>query len=51
MTMLGITAVLIIGVVMLALGFITKKRWLTFLSIIPLAIFIFQLAMLVGMGL
>ena len=50
MTMFGITVVLIIGILMLALGFVTKKRWLKILSIIPLAISIFQLAMLMGMG-
>jgi hypothetical protein len=50
MTILGITAVLIIGLLMLVLGLITKNRWLIILSIIPLAIFIFQLVMLVGMG-
>ena len=50
MTMLGITAVLIIGILMLAVGFLTKKKWLMILSIIPLAISIFQLVKLVGMG-
>jgi len=48
--MFGITAVLMIGLIMLALGFVTKKRWLKILSIIPLAIAIIQLVMLMGMG-
>ena len=50
MTMLGIAGVLIIGILMLGLGFVTKQRWLKILSIIPLAISIFQLVKLVGMG-
>ena len=35
---------------MLALGFVTKKRWLKILSTIPLTIFIIQLVMLMGIG-
>ncbi|WP_172370948.1 hypothetical protein [Sporosarcina jiandibaonis] len=50
MTTIGITAVLIIGLLILAIGFVTKKRWLMILSVVPLAISIFQLVMLAGMG-
>ena len=50
MTMFGITVVLIIGILMLVLGFATKKSWLKILAIIPLAIAIIQLVMLMGMG-
>ena len=48
--MLSIGVVLIIGVLMLVAGFVTKKRWLKLLSIVPLAISIFQLIVLFGLG-
>ncbi|WP_192894787.1 hypothetical protein [Neobacillus notoginsengisoli] len=38
MTTLTIFGVLILGLAILTIGFIAKKRWLKFLSIIPLAV-------------
>ncbi|WP_409276123.1 hypothetical protein V1499_11045 [Neobacillus sp. SCS-31] len=38
MTTLTILGVFILGLVILAFGFIAKKRWLKLLSIIPLAV-------------
>ena len=43
MTVLGIFIVLIIGIIMLFAGFATNKKWLKSLSIIPIALSIFQL--------
>ncbi len=51
MTFLSIIAVLIIGLLMLSIGLANKKRWLKFLSIIPLTISVWQLANLFLMGL
>lgn len=51
MTFLTIIVVLIIGLLMLMIGFATKQRWLKLLSIIPLAISVWQLASLFLMGL
>ncbi|MGO4180169.1 hypothetical protein AB4Z17_03220 [Paenibacillus sp. TAF43_2] len=38
MSFLALTVLLIIGVIMLVVGFAAKKNWLKLLSIIPLAI-------------
>ncbi|WP_316568830.1 hypothetical protein [Neobacillus sp. YIM B06451] len=38
MTTLTILGVFILGLVILAIGFIVKKRWLIWLSIIPLVV-------------
>lgn len=51
MTFLAIIAVLLIGLLMLLIGFATKKKGLKLLSIIPLAISAWQLAWLFLMGL
>ncbi|MGM0900608.1 MAG: hypothetical protein ACQEXB_05800 [Bacillota bacterium] len=49
MTFLTIIGVLILGLVMLVVGFITKKRWIKLISI-PLAAAVWQLASLFAMG-
>ncbi len=49
MTVIGMTTVLIIGIVMMGMGLIMKKRWLTWLSIIPLAIVAYQVLLLFAM--
>jgi hypothetical protein len=46
MSFLTIIAVLIIGIVMLSIGFVIKKKWIILLSIIPLAISLWQIAIL-----
>jgi hypothetical protein len=46
MTFLGIIITLIIGILMLISGVMTKKKWLKVLSLIPLAISIVQIIML-----
>ncbi|WP_197282595.1 hypothetical protein [Bacillus sp. FJAT-18017] len=51
MTFLTIIFVIIIGLLMLWIAKATKKRWLKFLSIIPFAIAVWQLASLFLMGL
>ncbi|MBS4176888.1 hypothetical protein [Lederbergia citrea] len=51
MTFSTIIVMLIVGIAMLSIGFATKKRWLKFLSIIPLAVSIWQIAILFLMGL
>lgn len=38
MSFLALIVLLIIGVIMLVVGFVAKKNWLKLLSIIPLAI-------------
>lgn len=43
MTFLTIMIVLIIGLLMLIVGFATQQRWLKLFSIIPLAISLWQL--------
>ncbi|MCZ0703835.1 hypothetical protein J2T56_002056 [Natronobacillus azotifigens] len=50
MTIFDIFVLLILGVIMLVVGIIVKKKWLRILSIIPLAISVFQLVLLIGMG-
>jgi hypothetical protein len=51
MTFLTIIVVLIIGLAMLLIGFATEKRWLKILSILPLALSIWQLVSLILMDL
>lgn len=51
MTFLTTVVVLLIGLLMLLIGFTTKKRWIKLLSIIPLAVSMWQLASLFLMGL
>jgi hypothetical protein len=41
---------LIIGLMMLGLGFATNKKWLKSLAIIPIALSLFQLLELLSMG-
>lgn len=48
MTITMIMATLVVGLIMLILGFIVKNKWLKILAAVPLAIFIFQLGRLVG---
>lgn len=48
MSVIMIFITLVLGLVMLILGFVTKKKWLKILSIIPLAIFLYQLVRLLG---
>ncbi|GEM_PF-2499492 len=43
-----IMAVLILGIVFFSIGFITKKKWIKLLSIIPLAISLWQITILLG---
>ncbi|MFN7252951.1 MAG: hypothetical protein ACK4M9_19585 [Anaerobacillus sp.] len=50
MTFLTIIGVLILGLVILANGFIAKKSWIKLVSVIPLAIASWQLALLFAMG-
>nr|WP_198044616.1 hypothetical protein [Lysinibacillus timonensis] len=46
MTFLTMIVILIIGILMLLIGFSVKNRWLKLLSIIPLAVSLSQLAVL-----
>lgn len=46
MSALGIMITLIIGILMLIIGAVTKKKWLTIFSILPLAVAIGQLVYL-----
>ncbi|GKU80037.1 hypothetical protein L3i20_v244340 [Paenibacillus sp. L3-i20] len=50
MSFLTIIAVLILGIVMFSIGFATKKKWIKLLSIIPLAISLWQIAILFSIG-
>jgi hypothetical protein len=50
MTVLTIFIILIIGIIMLGLGFATNKKWLKSLSIIPIALSFFQLLELLSMN-
>jgi hypothetical protein len=50
MTFLSIIGVLILGLVVLVIGFVTKKLWLKLVSIIPLAISLVQIFILLVMG-
>jgi len=49
MTFLTIVVVLIIGVLMLVTGYITKKSWLRVLSMIPLMISGIQIVILMNL--
>lgn len=51
MTFLGIIITLIIGILILIGGIVTKKKWLMLISIIPLVLAVGQLAMLFLMAL
>ena len=51
MTVLSIFIVLLIGIIMLAVGLATNKKWLKSLSVIPIALSLFQLLNLLSMGL
>ena len=51
MTVLGLIITLIIGILILVGGAITKKKWLMLISIIPLIIVLCQIAMLFLMAL
>lgn len=46
MTFLMIITILVVGIAVLIAGFITKTKWLKLLSIIPLAISVWQLVSL-----
>jgi hypothetical protein len=48
MTFMQIMILFIIGVVLLVIGFVTKKSWLKFASLVPFAISSWQLVMLLG---
>ncbi|WP_181884411.1 hypothetical protein [Neobacillus piezotolerans] len=50
MTTLTILVVFIVGLAVLAVGLIAKKRWLTLLSIIPLVVSGWQFLRLFLMG-
>lgn len=45
-TALGIIITLIVGVLMLVIGAVTKKKWLMIISILPLVISIIQIIIL-----
>ncbi|MDF2946543.1 MAG: hypothetical protein K0S51_1222 [Bacillales bacterium] len=45
-----IIMVLLLGIIVLLIGFVTKKRWLKLLSIIPLVISAWHLSILFLMG-
>jgi len=48
MTIFQILGVLIIGVTILGIGIAKKKKWVTFISVIPLLIALWQVIMLLG---
>ncbi|GGE67760.1 hypothetical protein [Priestia taiwanensis] len=48
MTFMQIMILFIIGVVLLVIGFVTKKSWLKFVALLPFAISSWQLVMLLG---
>ncbi|MGM0523012.1 MAG: hypothetical protein ACQER2_03055 [Bacillota bacterium] len=48
MSVIYIVITFILGLVMLLLGFATKKQWLKTLSIIPFAIFLYSLMRLLA---
>lgn len=50
MTFSTIIGVLILGLVILVVGFIAKKRWIKIVSIIPLAVAGWQIAYLFSLG-
>ncbi|WP_019413431.1 hypothetical protein [Paenisporosarcina sp. TG20] len=50
MTFSTIIGVLILGLVILVVGFIAKKRWIKIVSIIPLSVAGWQLVSLFAMG-
>ncbi|MFA9559501.1 hypothetical protein ACERII_19510 [Evansella sp. AB-rgal1] len=50
MTFLTIIGVLILGLVMLIVGFIAKKRWIKLVSIIPLAVAGWHIVRMLAMG-
>ncbi|WP_198530535.1 hypothetical protein [Bacillus sp. LL01] len=49
MSFLTIVAVLIIGLVMLVIGYFTKKSWIKILSLIPIVISMIQIIQLLNM--
>jgi hypothetical protein len=49
MTFFNIMLTLVIGILMLIGGLVSKKKWLTLVSFIPLAVALSQLAMLLMM--
>ncbi|MEA3318634.1 MAG: hypothetical protein U9Q88_01310 [Bacillota bacterium] len=49
MTFLTIVAVLILGISMLVIGYITKKNWLKLLSLFPTLISVIQLIILMNL--
>ncbi|SMB80463.1 hypothetical protein SAMN00017405_0879 [Desulfonispora thiosulfatigenes DSM 11270] len=51
MSVLGLLLTFIIGILMLAIGKIVKKKWLMMISIFPLAIVLYSIVLLVGMSL
>lgn len=51
MTFLGIIITLIIGILILVSGVVTKRKWLMFTSIVPLVIALSQIGMLFLMAL
>lgn len=50
MTILTIIGVLVLGLLLLVTGLLTKKNWLKILSIIPLAVAGWQFALMFAMG-
>ncbi|WP_214744267.1 hypothetical protein [Exiguobacterium sp. s189] len=50
MTMFTILGVLVLGLLLLGIGAVMKKRWLSLLSIVPIAIAVGQLAFLFLIG-
>ncbi|MUV38953.1 hypothetical protein JNUCC1_02825 [Lentibacillus sp. JNUCC-1] len=46
MTFIALTGVLLLGIILLAAGFFTKKSWLKLVSLIPLAISHWQIVIL-----
>ena len=48
MSVMMIIATLILGIVMLIFGSVIKNKWLKMLSVIPLAIFLYQLVRFLG---
>lgn len=48
MTFLGIVLVFILGIVLLIIGLATERKWFIYLSIIPLAVSIWQIVYLLS---
>lgn len=50
MTVMGMSICLVIGLVLLMIGVVTKKKWIKVVAIIPLLIAIINIILTIGMG-